>query len=289
MQPLCYQTMLFIDISAFFFIFGFIQSLQFSQHHHNSVTWISGANALGAIYLVSLPCCSSSSALAPISMPSLFFCLSFSLLLHSLSPYVSTMMRVSALRSLPPAVANRACPRLVRGRSSGAAGARSGRSRGGGAYFQLLSSTCDPAPATSPSEKDALKMFGPVPAPKNFISKPFPYHTTLTLEVDSITPLGMGSCKVQVEGGEWEVQVPYVIPGEIVVARVFRSEFYLFFIFHSLFFIFLEVIIRYPQKRRGIYTSAPPRTTELTSRLPRTPKRNAQTSKTTPRRTLYPS
>ena len=132
-------------------------------------------------------------------------------------------------------------------------------------------------------------MFGPVPAPKNFISKPFPYHTTLTLEVDSITPLGMGSCKVQVEGGEWEVQVPYVIPGEIVVARVFRSEFYLFFIFHSLFFIFLEVIIRYPQKRRGIYTSAPPRTTELTSRLPRTPKRNAQTSKTTPRRTLYPS
>ena len=37
MQPRYYQTMLFIEISAFFFHFGFIQSLQFAAlHHHNS-------------------------------------------------------------------------------------------------------------------------------------------------------------------------------------------------------------------------------------------------------------
>jgi 23S rRNA (uracil1939-C5)-methyltransferase/tRNA (uracil-5-)-methyltransferase len=55
--------------------------------------------------------------------------------------------------------------------------------------------------------------------PKNFVAEPFQYHQELELTIDSLTNLGVGVGRVD----GWVVMVPYVVPGEIVRARIFRN------------------------------------------------------------------
>lgn len=67
---------------------------------------------------------------------------------------------------------------------------------------------------------------------KRFNSFPFAYHQELELEISSLTNLGAGLARVQLEGageGEagalrtWVVFVPFALPGERVRARVWRN------------------------------------------------------------------
>ncbi|MGA2052509.1 MAG: class I SAM-dependent RNA methyltransferase [Opitutales bacterium] len=59
-----------------------------------------------------------------------------------------------------------------------------------------------------------------MPAPARFNDKPFPYHHELTLEVETLTNLGVGLGRVD----GWVVMVPFALPGESVRARVFRNH-----------------------------------------------------------------
>lgn len=67
-------------------------------------------------------------------------------------------------------------------------------------------------------------------APRKFKDYPFPYHHELTLEVESLTNLGVGVARVDVEPPEgeearpWVVFVPFTLPGETVQARIFRND-----------------------------------------------------------------
>jgi tRNA/tmRNA/rRNA uracil-C5-methylase (TrmA/RlmC/RlmD family) len=56
--------------------------------------------------------------------------------------------------------------------------------------------------------------------PRQFNPHPFPYHHELTVEVESLTNLGAGVARVD----GWVVFVPYALPGEKVVCRVFRNH-----------------------------------------------------------------
>lgn len=56
-------------------------------------------------------------------------------------------------------------------------------------------------------------------APKNFVPEPFDYHQEIEVMIDGLTNLGMGVARVD----EWVVLVPFVIPGERVIARIFRN------------------------------------------------------------------
>ena len=59
----------------------------------------------------------------------------------------------------------------------------------------------------------------PREVPKNFIAEPFAYHEEVKVKVESLTNLGMGVGRVN----GWVVMVPFVVPGEIVRARIFRN------------------------------------------------------------------
>ena len=56
-------------------------------------------------------------------------------------------------------------------------------------------------------------------APKNFVPEPFDYHEEVEVTVESLTNLGMGVARVD----GWVVMVPFVIPGEVVKARIYRN------------------------------------------------------------------
>ncbi len=56
--------------------------------------------------------------------------------------------------------------------------------------------------------------------PKGFISKPYPYHHEVELEISDISHLGLGIGRDQ----GWVIQIPYCWPGEIVRARIFRNH-----------------------------------------------------------------
>jgi 23S rRNA (uracil1939-C5)-methyltransferase/tRNA (uracil-5-)-methyltransferase len=56
--------------------------------------------------------------------------------------------------------------------------------------------------------------------PKGFTPHPYPYHHLLDLEIESITNLGLGIGR---DNG-WVVQVPYVLPGERIKARIYRNH-----------------------------------------------------------------
>ena len=65
--------------------------------------------------------------------------------------------------------------------------------------------------------------------PKKFKDTPFPYHHELTLEVDSLSNLGIGVARIQLpdappEQGPWVVFVPFCLPGETVKARIYRND-----------------------------------------------------------------
>jgi tRNA/tmRNA/rRNA uracil-C5-methylase (TrmA/RlmC/RlmD family) len=68
-------------------------------------------------------------------------------------------------------------------------------------------------------------------AKKKFNDQPFPYHHELTLEITTLTNLGVGLGRVARPGpqaslpsGGWVVMVPFTLPGERVRARVFRNQ-----------------------------------------------------------------
>lgn len=69
--------------------------------------------------------------------------------------------------------------------------------------------------------------------PRKFREYPFPYHHELTLEVDSLTNLGVGVARISVppaeenseaQSGQWVVFVPFCLPGETVRAKIFRND-----------------------------------------------------------------
>jgi tRNA/tmRNA/rRNA uracil-C5-methylase (TrmA/RlmC/RlmD family) len=67
---------------------------------------------------------------------------------------------------------------------------------------------------------------------KKFNDHPFGYHQEIELEIVTLTNLGSGLGRVQIETGEsktgnasgWVVMVPFTLPGERVIARVFRNQ-----------------------------------------------------------------
>lgn len=56
--------------------------------------------------------------------------------------------------------------------------------------------------------------------PKKFNPVPFAYHQELTLTIDTLTNLGQGLTRVD----GWVVLVPFTLPGEKVLARVYRNH-----------------------------------------------------------------
>lgn len=85
--------------------------------------------------------------------------------------------------------------------------------------------------------------------PLKFVSKPFPYHHIITIQIDSLSDLGWGighlvQTNTKRDGGngdittttvnndetlfsnvpeKWEIRVPLVLPGEIVLGRIFKN------------------------------------------------------------------
>ena len=55
--------------------------------------------------------------------------------------------------------------------------------------------------------------------PKNFVAEPFQYHEEVEFIIERLTNLGKGVGRVD----GWVVMVPFVAPGELVKARVFRN------------------------------------------------------------------
>ena len=68
--------------------------------------------------------------------------------------------------------------------------------------------------------------------PKKFNPHPFEYHQEITLEIDSLSNLGVGIARVPIdaptsestESQGWVVFVPSTLPGEKVLARIFRND-----------------------------------------------------------------
>jgi tRNA/tmRNA/rRNA uracil-C5-methylase (TrmA/RlmC/RlmD family) len=63
---------------------------------------------------------------------------------------------------------------------------------------------------------------------KKFNERPFAYHQEIELTVSTLTNLGIGLGRVDLEGAEtgrkWVVMVPFALPGERVRVRVFRNH-----------------------------------------------------------------
>jgi len=56
--------------------------------------------------------------------------------------------------------------------------------------------------------------------PKKFVPTPFTYHQEIEVRIDSLTNLGSGVGRVN----GWVVFVPYALPGELVLTRIFRND-----------------------------------------------------------------
>ncbi|TLD70167.1 class I SAM-dependent RNA methyltransferase [Phragmitibacter flavus] len=57
-------------------------------------------------------------------------------------------------------------------------------------------------------------------APKKFNPVPFAYHEELTLDIEKLTNLAQGIARVN----GWVVMVPFALPGERVLARIYRNH-----------------------------------------------------------------
>ncbi|MCP4846946.1 MAG: class I SAM-dependent RNA methyltransferase [Verrucomicrobiaceae bacterium] len=57
--------------------------------------------------------------------------------------------------------------------------------------------------------------------PKGFRPVPFDYHEEIELEIDTLTNMGKGLARTQ---GGWVVFVPFCLPGERVLARIYRND-----------------------------------------------------------------
>ncbi len=65
--------------------------------------------------------------------------------------------------------------------------------------------------------------------PKKFKDTPFSYHQEIEVEITSLSNLGVGIARVQIDGQDadapgWVVFVPHTLPGEKVIARIFRND-----------------------------------------------------------------
>ena len=74
-----------------------------------------------------------------------------------------------------------------------------------------------PAPAPAPE------------APKKFANHPFDYHQELTVRIESLTNMGWGIARVELDQEQnsdkpWVVMVPHVCVGELVKVRIFRNQ-----------------------------------------------------------------
>lgn len=59
---------------------------------------------------------------------------------------------------------------------------------------------------------------------KNFIDFPFKYHEEIELSIVDLTNLGIGLGRSKLSSGEdWVVMVPFTLPAERVVCRVYRN------------------------------------------------------------------
>jgi hypothetical protein len=66
--------------------------------------------------------------------------------------------------------------------------------------------------------------------PLKFVTKPFPYHFQVKVRIDSLTDMGWGqghieddSEKLPEHPEDWGVRVPLVLPGELVIVKVFKN------------------------------------------------------------------
>lgn len=57
-------------------------------------------------------------------------------------------------------------------------------------------------------------------APRKFNPHPFAYHQELTVDIENLTNLGQGIARVD----GWVVMIPFTLPGERVVARIYRNH-----------------------------------------------------------------
>ncbi len=60
----------------------------------------------------------------------------------------------------------------------------------------------------------------PPASPRNFVDEPYAYHHELELSIESLTQLGLGLGRDK----GWVVMVPFALPGERVLARIFRNR-----------------------------------------------------------------
>jgi len=65
--------------------------------------------------------------------------------------------------------------------------------------------------------------------PKKFKPYPFEYHQEIEVEISTLSNLGVGIARVKLEDADpdslgWVVFVPHTLPGEKVVARIFRND-----------------------------------------------------------------
>ena len=58
-------------------------------------------------------------------------------------------------------------------------------------------------------------------APRGFRPFPFPYHEEIELDIETLTNMGKGLART-VDG--WVVFVPFCLPGERVIARIYRND-----------------------------------------------------------------
>ena len=56
--------------------------------------------------------------------------------------------------------------------------------------------------------------------PKGFNDHPYPYHHELELKIERVSNLGLGIAR---DNG-WVIQVPFVLPGELVRVRIYRNH-----------------------------------------------------------------
>ena len=62
--------------------------------------------------------------------------------------------------------------------------------------------------------------------PKKFNPHPFDYHQEIELEISALSNLGVGIAKVKLdeENPPWVIFIPSTLPGEKVLARIFRND-----------------------------------------------------------------
>jgi hypothetical protein len=66
--------------------------------------------------------------------------------------------------------------------------------------------------------------------PLKFVTKPFPYHFQVKFRIDSLSDMGWGRGHIEDDSEnlpehpkDWGVRVPFVLPGELVMVKIFKN------------------------------------------------------------------